>query len=64
MTLAIGDHLVIKRNGVIVDPKDEAYHEYEVMEGKDRATYVSFDEAPNSKYFAKRSCTVKLDVVE
>jgi hypothetical protein len=30
MTLCKGDHLVIKRNGKIVE--GEAYHEFEVME--------------------------------
>lgn len=64
MTLAIGDHLVIKRYGKIVDPKDEAYHEYEVMEGKNGANYVAFDESPQSKYPPKRQCVVKLEVVE
>jgi len=33
MTLAVGDHLLIKRNGmVIVSEEAESYHEFEVME--------------------------------
>lgn len=31
MSLSIGDHLVIKRDGKLVDPESEAYHEFEVM---------------------------------
>jgi hypothetical protein len=64
MTLAIGDHLVIKRNGQIVDPKSEAFHEYEVVEGENGANYVSFPEFPQGKYPPKCSCKVKLEVVE
>lgn len=30
MSLAHDDHLVIKRNGKILGPEDEAYHEYVV----------------------------------
>ena len=30
MSLAHGDHLVIKRNGTILGPEDEAYHEFVV----------------------------------
>ena len=65
MTLAIGDHLVIKRNGVIVEPKNEEYHEYEVVAGNSEGDkYIYLDEAPNSKYPPHRSCRVKLEVVE
>jgi len=31
MSLSIGDHLVIKRDGKIIGPKDEGHHEFEVM---------------------------------
>ncbi len=30
MTIRIGDHLVIKRDGKVLGPEDEAYHEFEV----------------------------------
>jgi hypothetical protein len=33
MTLAVGDHLRIQREGVLVEPEDEAYHEYAVVGG-------------------------------
>jgi len=32
MTIRLGDHLVIKRDGKILTPADEAYHEFEVVE--------------------------------
>ena len=32
MSLSKGDRLVIKRDGKILGPEDEAYHEFEVME--------------------------------
>ena len=32
MTLTIGDHLLISRNGQLVDSKSEGYVEYEVVE--------------------------------
>lgn len=32
MSLAKGDHLVIKRNDKVLGPDDEAYHEFEVMD--------------------------------
>jgi len=32
VTLAKGDHVVIKRNGKILTEADEAYHEFEVLE--------------------------------
>lgn len=32
MSLAKGDHVVIKRGEKIIGPEDEAYHEYEVLE--------------------------------
>ena len=32
MTLTKGDHLVIKRDGKILTEKDEAYHEFIVIE--------------------------------
>lgn len=34
MTLIVGDHLLIKRDGKILGPEDEAYHEFEVLETK------------------------------
>ncbi|KKM77544.1 hypothetical protein LCGC14_1368900 [marine sediment metagenome] len=42
MSLAKGDHLVIKRDGKILGPEDEAYHEFEVME---EPTYTPLGEA-------------------
>ena len=68
MTLAVGDHLVIKRNGLIVKPEDEAYHEYEVVKGIDaggkEVDYVPYLEEPSSPFPSKMSSTVKLLVVE
>lgn len=32
MSITKGDHLVIKRDGRIIGPEDEAYHEFEVMQ--------------------------------
>ncbi len=32
MSLAVGDHLVIKRGDQIIGPENEAYHEFEVMD--------------------------------
>ncbi|KKN44447.1 hypothetical protein LCGC14_0692940 [marine sediment metagenome] len=32
MSIRVGDHLVIKRDGVIITEADEAYHEFEVVE--------------------------------
>ncbi len=31
MTLSIGDHLLINRNGKTLGPEDEGHHEFEVM---------------------------------
>ena len=31
MSLRVGDHLRIQRDGVLVDPNQEAYHEFEVL---------------------------------
>lgn len=31
MSLAKGDHLRIQRNGKLVEPEAEAYHEFEVL---------------------------------
>ncbi len=64
MTLAIGDHLVIKRNGKIVDPQDEAYHEYEVVAGKDGQGYISYYPVTQSKHNPKSGVDVRLEVVE
>ncbi|GAF67343.1 unnamed protein product [marine sediment metagenome] len=51
MTLTKGDHLVIKRDGMILTPDcGESYHEHEVVsdpiygspqEGEDRGSYVT-----------------------
>lgn len=68
MTLAIGDHVVIKRGDHIVTLEEEAYHEYEVVAGIDDAgnelKYVPYNEDPNSPYDAKRVSPVKLRVVK
>lgn len=58
MTLAIGDHLVIKRNGQIVDPTKEGWHEYEVVAGIQDGEEVNYLSFPN------KQTIVKLKVVE
>ncbi len=57
MSLRVGDHLVIKREGKIVSPGDEAYHEFEVMAEPD------WFSAPDSKFPYKTGYVVKLEVV-
>ena len=52
MTLSLGDHLIIKRNGKIVE--GEAYHEFEVIE----INYIGFDTGNKPLY------EVKLKLVE
>ncbi len=32
MSLALGDHLIISRDGKVLGPDDEAFHEFEVIE--------------------------------
>lgn len=62
MTLAIGDHLVIKRDGKILGPEDEAFHEYEVVDGiPGGITYVG---APESMHEPKMKTAVILEVVK
>ncbi len=58
MSLQVGDHLVIKRNGIVLDkPDDEGYHEFEVME---QPIYKS---VPNSKFQYKTGYIVDVEVV-
>ena len=57
MTLATGDHLVIKRDGRVLGPEDEAYHEYEVMN-------VRYYPAPASEHAPKQGVDVQLEVVK
>ena len=58
MSLRIGDHLIIKRDGVILDPESEAYHEFEVMEQPEHFP------APDSKFQYKSGYNIKVEVVE
>lgn len=58
MSLRVGDHLVIKRDGKIIDPESEGYHEFEVM------TQPIHKPAPNSKYQYKTGYVVDVEVVE
>lgn len=58
MSLRVGDHLVIKRDGKIVDPDSEAYHEFEVMEQPEHFS------APDSKFWFKTGYRIKVEVVE
>ncbi|MBW2560638.1 MAG: hypothetical protein JRE40_07265 [Deltaproteobacteria bacterium] len=48
MSLRVGDHLVIKRDGKLIAEEDEAYHEFEVMEPP-----VHYS-APDSKFQYKK----------
>ncbi len=64
MTLSIGDHLVIKRNGKIVDPNSESFHEYEVVGGHNGNPEINYGYAPNSKHPPKSMIDVRLEVVE
>ena len=67
MSLCKGDHLVIKRNGVLVDPKIECYHEFEVMGSVvngEVQPYISGQSASNSKHPAKWSHDIRIEVVE
>lgn len=57
MSLQIGDHLVIKRDGKLITEADEAYHEFEVME-------FEHYYAPESKHEYKAGYTVKMEVVK
>jgi len=68
MSLSVGDHLVIKRNGKIIDPESEAYHEFEVMgtdEDGELKPYVASTADSESPYQYK-SCykSIRLRVVE
>jgi hypothetical protein len=58
MSLRVGDHLVIKRNGKIVEPESEGYHEFEVVEQPEHFS------APNRKYEYKTGYLVKVEVVK
>jgi hypothetical protein len=58
MSLRVGDHLVIKRDGELIDPASEAYHEFEVVAQPEHFP------APDSKYQYKAGYNVKLEVVE
>lgn len=56
MTLEFADHLVIKRNGVILGPEDEAYHEFVVIDtnpqvrpGKD--TYTAHPDGGTDAFY-------------
>lgn len=57
MSLAKGDHLVIKRNGKLME--DEAYHEFEVM-----SNVVHENPDPNDKDERVIIRNVELRVVE
>lgn len=58
MSLRVGDHLVIKRDGVIIPPDGEAYHEFEVME------QPGYFKAPDSKFEYKTGYFLKVEVVK
>ena len=58
MSLRVGDHLVIKRDGKLITEENEAYHEFEVIEQPD-----SFP-APDSKFQYKIGYNVKVEVVK
>lgn len=58
MTLSKGDHLVIKRGDHIVDPIEEAFHEYEVMNSP------QYEYQPDSKFEPKRQTITVLEVVK
>lgn len=58
MTLRIGDHLVIKRDGKIITEQEEAYHEFEVVAQPD------YFPAPESRHQYKTGYVVKLEVVK
>ena len=58
MSLRLGDHVVIKRDGRILSEADEAYHEFEV------ATAPEHYGAPESKWPMKTGYVVKLEVVK
>lgn len=58
MSLRIGDHLVIKREGKLITEEDEAYHEFEVTEQPELFS------APDSKFQYKTGYTVKVEVVK
>lgn len=58
MSLRVGDHLVIKRDGRIIDPSSEAYHEFRVMEQPE------WFNAAESKFPYKTGYRIRVEVVE
>ena len=49
MSLAKGDHLRIQRNGRLIEPEEEAYHEFEVL-GSIEVGEITDGVSPKSKY--------------
>ncbi len=58
MSLRVGDHLVIKRDGKIITEQEEAYHEFEVM------VQPQWKAVPESKWPYKTGYVVDLEVVK
>lgn len=57
MSLAKGDHLVIKRGEKILTPADEAYHEFEVM---DNPAYVYAEPGDPDQRPAHKPLTLRI----
>ena len=68
MTLAIGDHLRIQREGKLVEADNEAYHEYVVVAGLGRLgetiNYVSYSTEIDSEGKQAAYVMVRLRVVK
>ena len=56
MSLARGDHLVIKRDGKIVD--GESYHEFEVMDQIPRIDYPETEDPDKRPYYVLKEMRV------
>ena len=67
MSLAKGDHLRIQRNGKLVEPESEAYHEFEaegslvssVVQPYVSSTYAKADDPDQRPYYDVRIRIVK-----
>lgn len=58
MTLRVGDHLVIKREGKLIDVASEAYHEFKVLEQPQPFA------VPDSEYQPHTGYSIMVEVVE
>lgn len=58
MSLRVGDHLVIKRDGRIIPVEEEGYHEFEVIEQPEHFTPA------NPKYQFHAGYRIATEVVE